>query len=113
MGSLRTGGSPHDAAALGSAVDRIIASEIPVKRGGKGAKDAVILEHAVEATSELRASGFTGACVFVSSNTNDFAAPGSTNLHPLLVPVFNPINLLYATSLTHAEAILVSAGWAP
>jgi len=101
----------HDAAALGRAIDRVLASRIPAKPGGKGAKVAVILEHAVETTTQLRAAGFAGTCVFVSSNTKDFAASGSTNLHPLLVPVFNPIQLDYATSLTHAEAILTAAGW--
>lgn len=103
----------HHAAALGRAVDRVIASTIPAKKGGKGAKDAVILEHAVETTTQLRAAGFTGTCVFVSSNTTDFAAPKSTNLHPDLAPVFNPLHLLYATSLTDAEAMLLAAGWVP
>jgi hypothetical protein len=103
----------HNAAALCRAIDRVIASQHPAKPGGKGAKDAVILEHAVEATSKLRAAGFTGTCVFVSSNTKDFAAPNSTNLHRLLAPLFTPIHLEYATSLTHTEAILLAAGWVP
>jgi hypothetical protein len=103
----------HDAAALGRAIDRVIAARVPAKPGGKGAKDAVILEHAVEMTTRLRKAGFTESCVFVSSNTKDFAASGSTNLHPLLAPAFSPIRLEYATSLTHAEAILLAAKWAP
>jgi hypothetical protein len=103
----------HDAAALGRAVDRIIASTHPAKPGGKGAKDSVILEHAVEATSQLRNAGFTGVCVFVSSNTKDFANTGTFNLHTLLAPVFNPVSLRYAVSLTHAESILTTAGWVP
>jgi hypothetical protein len=103
----------HHVAALGRAVDRIIASRLPARKGGKGAKDAVILEHAVETTTQLRAAAFAGSCVFVSSNTSDFAAAGSTNLHPLLVPAFDPIQLLYATSLEHAETLLLTAGWLP
>jgi hypothetical protein len=103
----------HDAAALGRAIDRVIAARVPAKPGGKGAKDAVILEHAVEMTTQLRKAGFTGSCVFVSSNTKDFAASGSTGLHPHLAPAFSPIQLAYATGLTHAEAILLTAGWAP
>jgi hypothetical protein len=103
----------HDGAALGRAIDRVIAARAPAKPGGKGAKDAVILEHAVELTTQLRSAGFTGTCVLVSSNTKDFAASGSTNLHPLLAPVFSPIQLEYATSLTHAETILLTAGWVP
>ena len=103
----------HDAAALGRAVDRIIASTHPAKPGGKGAKDSVILEHAVEATTQLRNAGFTGICLFVSSNTKDFANAGSTNLHAQLIPAFNAVNLEYAVSLTHAENILTAAGWVP
>jgi len=104
----------HNAAALGRAVDRIVACTHPVKQPhSKGAKDAVILEHAVETTAQLRASGFNGICVFVRSNTADFADPGSTNLHAQLVSAFNPVNLQYAVSLTHAESILTAAGWVP
>ena len=103
----------HNAAALRRAVDRVIASQIPAKSGGKGAKDAVILEHAVETTAQLRSAAFTQPCVFVSSNTRDFAASGSTNLHPLLVPVLTPIQLQYATSLEHAETMLTAVGWSP
>jgi hypothetical protein len=103
----------HDAAALSRAVDRVIASVIPAKPGGKGAKDAVILEHAVETTARLRAAAFTQPCIFVSSNTKDFAASGSTNLHPQLAPTFTTIQLEYATSLTHAETILTNGGWSP
>jgi hypothetical protein len=101
----------HDATALGRAVDRIIASTHPAKPGGKGAKDSVILEHAVEATAQLRAAYFAVTCLFVSSNTTDFAVRGSTNLHPLLATVFNPVNLQYAVSLEHADSILKAAGW--
>ncbi len=103
----------HDAAALGRAVDRIIASTHPAKPGGKGAKDSVILEHAVEATTQLRNAGFTGTCLFVSSNTKDFANAGSTSLHAQLTPAFNAVQLAYAVSLAHAENILTAAGWVP
>ncbi len=80
---------------------------------GRGATDAVILEHALEATRQLRAGGFAGPCVFTRFNTADFAASGLAALHPLLVPDFTPTNLLYATNLTHAEALLLAAGWVP
>jgi hypothetical protein len=104
----------HDFTALDRAVDRIINQTHPVTGpDSKGAKDSVILEHAVETTSRLRAAGFAGVCLFVSSNTNDFAVKGSTNLHAKLAATFNPVNLQYAVSLTHAESILTAAGWVP
>jgi len=103
----------HNAAALGRAADRIIAATPPAKPGGKGAKDSIILEHVVETTASLRQAGFTAACVFVSSNTKDFAASAGTTLSPALAPVFHPVQLQYAASLEHAEAILLAAGWVP
>ena len=103
----------HDAEALARAIDRVVAVHLPARKGGKGAKDAVILEHALEAARQLRAAGFAGTCVFASSNTSDFASPKSTALHPLLDADFTPVNLLYATSLTHAETHLLAAGWVP
>lgn len=104
----------QDAAALGKAVSRIVANTHPVKQPeSKGAKDAVILEHAVQTTGQLRNAGFASNCLFVSSNTKDYAAPGSTSLHPQLAPLFNTVNLGYAVSLTDAHAVLTAAGWVP
>ncbi len=104
----------HDAEALSRAVDRIVASTHPVRQpDSKGAKDAVILEHAVQTTGRLRNVGFTGTCLFVSSNTKDYAAPGATGLHSQLAPSFNHVNLGYAVSLTDAHAVLMAAGWVP
>ena len=104
----------NDGFALARAVDRIIAYRHPVKQPhSKGAKDSVILEHAVETTAQLRNAGFAEICIFVSSNTSDFANPGSTNLHAQLEASFNPVNLRYAVSLADAEGVLTAAGWVP
>jgi hypothetical protein len=103
----------NQAVAMDKAIARIIASTHPAKPGGRGAKDSIILEHAVETTSKLRTAGFTGICMFVSSNTNDFAVKGGTTLHAQLAPAFNPVTLQYAVSLEHAETILLAAGWVP
>lgn len=103
----------HNAAALGRAADRIIAATPPAKPGGKGAKDSIILEHVVETTASLRQAGFAAACVFGSSNTKDFAVSAGTTLSPSLAPAFHPVQLQYAASLEHAEAILLAAGWVP
>jgi hypothetical protein len=102
-----------DDVALSRAFDRVIGSRRPAKKGGKGAKDAAILEHAVRLMSELRIAGFAGRCVFVSSNTNDFATANTTVLHPDLRPDFDSINLEYAASLNAAVALLRAGGWVP
>jgi hypothetical protein len=103
----------HDGGSLGRAIDRVIEGRLPARKGGRGAKDAVILEHALEATRQLRVAGFAGTCVFTSSNTSDFAAPPLTTVHPLLAPHFASVNLHYAASLTAAEALLLTGGWVP
>jgi hypothetical protein len=103
----------NDGLASSRAVDRIVACRHPVKQHSKGAKDSVILEHAVETTAQLRIAGFVEICVFVSSNTSDFANPGSTNLHTQLTASFSPVSLGYAVSLADAEGILTVAGWVP
>jgi hypothetical protein len=104
----------NDGLALARAVDRIIAYRHPVKQPhSKGAKDSVILEHAVETTAQLRNAGFAEICIFVSSNTGDFANPGSTHLHAQLAASFSPVHLRYAVSLADAEGVLTAAGWVP
>jgi hypothetical protein len=103
----------NDGPASVRAVDRIIASRHPVKQHSKGAKDSVILEHAVEMTAQLKSAGFAEICIFVSSNTGDFANPGSTHLHAQLAASFNPVHLRYAVSLADAEGVLTAAGWVP
>lgn len=103
-----------DADALGRAIDRVIHSKLPARKGGKGAKDSVILEHAIGLTDALRNAGFGQVCVFASSNTHDFAVSGATTLHPLLQPDFDPpTDLRYAFSLSRAVAMLKAGGWAP
>jgi len=103
-----------DADALSRAIERVINSKLPARKGGKGAKDSVILEHAIGLTDELRNAGFGEICVFASSNTHDFAASGATTLHPLLQPDFDPpTNLQYAFSLSRAVAMLKAGGWVP
>lgn len=102
-----------DVDALSRAIDRVINAELPAKAGGKGAKDAVIMEHALGLTLALRAAGFQRTCIFVSSNTGDFAAPKTTNVHPILAPFFTSANLRYAASLAEAVALLKGQGWAP
>jgi hypothetical protein len=103
-----------DADSLSRAVDRVINAERPAKKGGKGAKDAIILENAIGLTKSLRAAGFAQTCIFVSSNTDDFAEPKTTKLHSSLAPIFAaPTNLQYAASVTAAVALLKGVGWVP
>ena len=103
-----------DGDALSRAIERVITGEPPAKKGGKGAKNAVILEHAIGLTNALRANGFLQRCIFASSNTNDFAQPKTTALHPIFAPLFAaPTSLDYAASITAAVALLKGGGWLP
>jgi len=103
-----------DREAMSRAVDRIIHSKRPARTGGKGAKDAMILDHALELARSLRQAGFVDLCLFVSSNISDFAVKSGTKLHPELQPEFDsPTNLQYAVNLTGAVQILMNTGWLP
>ena len=76
-----------DGDALGRAIDRIINAVKPARKGGQGAKDAAILEHAVSLIDALLVGGFAGRRAFVSSDTGDFATAKTTAIHPDIRPV--------------------------
>jgi hypothetical protein len=103
----------HQAAAMDRAGHRIIDPRLPARKKGTGAKDSIIVEHAIELTKQLRRAGFAQPCVFVSSNTSDFAAPSSTTVHSDLVADFTAVRLDYEISLENAERTLRAAGWVP
>ena len=100
-----------DAEALARAINRIVDVKMPAKRGGRGAKDAVIVEHAVCLADGLRRQGFHELCLFVSSNTADFADRNNVRIHPDLASSFTQSNLLFAPSLASALTMLTRSGW--
>jgi hypothetical protein len=65
----------HNGPAMSRAIDRIVANKHPVKQdSSKGAKDSVILEHAVETTAQLRAAAFRETCI-LSVRTQGISPP--------------------------------------
>jgi hypothetical protein len=103
-----------DGDALSRAIDRIIDARKPARKGGQGAKDAVILEHAISLVDALLARGLAARRVFVSSNTGDFATAKTTDIHPDVRPVFDPPREIhYCVNLSAAVAWLKSNGWVP
>ncbi len=103
-----------DGDALSRAIGRIINARKPARKGGQGAKDAAILEHAVSLVDALLVGGFVGLRVFVSSNTDDFATAKTTAIHPDIKPVFDPPrDIRYFVSLSAAVMWLKASGWVP
>lgn len=103
-----------DGEALGRAIDRIISGRKPARKGGQGAKDATILEHAISLVDALIAVGVATPRVFVSSNTNDFLITKGTAIHPEIKPDFDPPrDIHYSVSLSDAVTWLKASGWAP
>jgi hypothetical protein len=103
-----------DGEALSRAIDRIINALKPARKGGQGAKDAAILEHAVRLVDALLVGGFAGRRVFVSSNTGDFATAKTTAIHPDIRSVFDPPrDIHYFVSLSAAVTWLKASGWVP
>lgn len=103
-----------DGDALIRATDRIIDGRKPARKGGQGAKDAIILEHAVSLVDALLIRGFASRRVFVSSNTSDFATAKTTTVHPEIKVAFGPPrDILYFASLSAAVKALKGGGWVP
>ncbi len=71
-------------------------------------KDSIHLEHYLELCRQLRASGFSGRCVFVSANKADFwEAKNKADIHPELDPQLSAVGLEFFGTL---EAALGSLG---
>ena len=102
-----------DAEALSRAIDRIINARKPARKGGQGAKDATILEHAIRLADALIARGVATRHVFVSSNTKDFADGNTTSAHPDIQPDIDRRDIHYSVSLTAAVTWLKARGWVP
>jgi hypothetical protein len=78
------------------AVARVVGNMPPSQRGTE-MKDCVIVEEYLEIARQLRASGFTGKCVFCTSNVNDYGNP-----HPPLASEFAAVNLTFTSNLEWA-----------
>jgi hypothetical protein len=97
---------------LSRAIDRVINTLEPARKGGQGAKDAAILEHAVSLVDALLVGGFAGRRVFVCSNRGDFATAKTTAVHPDIRSVFDPPrDIHYSVSLSAAVTWLKASGW--
>jgi hypothetical protein len=80
----------------------------------KEMKDSLNREQCLELSTRLRQAGFTRLCVFISSNTNDFAEfPSKTRLHLDLQAEFTAAALEYFTSLEAAVGSLRARGQLP
>ncbi|MGH7137954.1 MAG: hypothetical protein ACREHD_19570 [Pirellulales bacterium] len=102
----------RDQSCLDRAVDRLVAKRRPSHK--KEIKDSMNLEQSLELSRQLQSAGFTAARVFVSSNTNDFAASAeSSAAHPELQGEFAAVGLEYFTSLRSAVGSLRSRGELP
>jgi hypothetical protein len=102
----------RDKACLDRAVARLIAKRRPSHK--KEMKDSMNLEQALDLSARLQHAGFGPARVFVSSNTNDFAAsPTSSVIHPELQLEFAAAGLEYFTSLRAAVGSLRARGQLP
>ncbi|HVA49772.1 MAG TPA: hypothetical protein VNH11_25620 [Pirellulales bacterium] len=102
----------RDQACLDRAVARLIAKRRPSHQ--KEIKDSMNLEQSLELSGRLQNAAFAPARVFVSSNTNDFAA-GATSaaVHPDLQGEFAAAGLEFFTSLRAALGSLRARGQLP
>jgi hypothetical protein len=90
----------RDAVCVDRALRRLIDKIRPSHR--KEVKDSMNLEQCLDLSGRLQAVGFTRSRVWVSSNTNDFAQPSSSQIHADLQSDFAGAGLKYFTSLRAA-----------
>ena len=102
----------RDQACLDRAVVRLIAKRRPSHK--KEMKDSMNLEQSLELSHQLQIAAFAPARVFVSSNTNDFAATATSSVvHPDIQGEFAAAGLEYFTSLRAALGALRARGQLP
>ena len=101
----------RDVGAANAALDRVVAKRRPSHK--KEVKDSYILEHCLAVARELGGATFQKRMLFVSSNTKDFADPGSTAVHTDLASDFATAGLGYAGTIAIAVAQLRAAGQIP
>lgn len=91
----------RDQTSLDRAITRLIGKRRPSHN--REIKDSMNLEQSLELCSQLRNAGFMHRVAFVSSNTNDYAAPTApSRLHADLQPEFAAVSLEYFPSLRAA-----------
>ena len=94
----------RDQVCLDRAVSRVLRKARPSHTNQ--IKDSMNLEQTLELGRQLHAGSLEFDCVYVSSNTNDFAAPGGLEVHPDLAAEFNDAGLSYFPSLRAAVGSL-------
>jgi len=89
-----------------SAFSRIAQNTAPSKKG-KQAKDCLVFESYLMVATQLRAGGFGGSIVFLTTNKNDYShMPNAAVPHPDLTNDLAALNISYAANLLMAERLL-------
>ena len=101
----------RDVGAANAALDRVVAKRRPSHK--KEVKDSYILEHCLVVARELGGTTFQKRMLFVSSNTKDFADPGSTAVHTDLASDFATAGLGFAGTIAIAVEQLRAASQIP
>jgi hypothetical protein len=84
-----------------------IAQNIAPSKKGKQAKDCLVFESYLMVATHLRAHGFDGSIVFLTTNKNDYShMPSAAVPHPDLASELTTLNISYATNLLMAERLL-------
>lgn len=101
IGSAKSFDEPPDIA--GRALVRVNQAKTPARQGKESMKDCVVIEAYLDVIGKLRARGWQGKAVFVSSNVNDYQGKTGTSLKPDLAAEFSAISLEYAPNMAAAK----------
>lgn len=88
------------------AVARVNQARAPARQGKDSIKDCLVIETYLEMSRVLRQEGLHSTFVFLSSNTNDYRAPGSTKLREELEHDFAATRIEYASGFGQARHLL-------
>lgn len=82
---------------------------IPPAHLGRSHADCIVTETCLRLSRELRAGGFSGPVVFLSSNTGDYCEGAGRKLHSALMEEFDAAGLQYAARWIQARYMLFSS----
>lgn len=88
-----------DDSCLIRATDRVL-NKMPPAQESKEVKDCIVIEEYLAVCRTARSGGHAGKLVFFTTNKNDYCF--RSNIHPLLAPQFEAIELTFAKNLPHA-----------
>lgn len=93
----------NDEECLTKSTLRVIYNKAPASKGKSEPKDCMIIEHYMKISKRLNENNFSGKCIFVTSNKNDYGRP--SNIKEPLNDEFDSVGLTYVDNIAWAISL--------